>query len=127
VTNLRLLGWSIEESLRILSLPMQIRRAPTSMPIPGTDYVIPEGRVVGIVPAVFHMDPESFPDPQTFYPERFKEVISDSIDPTPVTPRSTPSLSPRSASGPEVRQNMIAFFLFVCILSLKFYLMTFLF
>ncbi|XP_075234491.1 putative cytochrome P450 6a14 isoform X2 [Lycorma delicatula] len=42
--------------------------------MPGTDLVIPKGCVINISLLALHMDPEYFPDPEKFNPDRFKNM-----------------------------------------------------
>lgn len=41
--------------------------------MPGTDFILPKGTQVSIAVAGIHHDPEYYPDPEKFDPERFSE------------------------------------------------------
>ncbi|XXQ37676.1 Serine/threonine-protein phosphatase [Plasmodiophora brassicae] len=89
VQSMEFLASTIEESLRILSVPVQVRITTAPTPIPGTSYVIPADRLVAISPAAFHSDPIAFPSPEQFSPSRFLKT-------------SDPG-TPRIRSQPDIR------------------------
>lgn len=50
-----------------------IREATEDYVIPNTDMKIAKGTSVVVMPYLFQMDPEYFPDPQKFDPDRFSK------------------------------------------------------
>jgi cytochrome P450 family 6 len=64
----------INEGLRKYPpIPSTMRKANKEYTIPGTKLVIPEGVVIALNSFSFQRDPEYFPDPEKFDPERFNE------------------------------------------------------
>lgn len=62
----------INESLRKYPpIPTGIRKCLKDYKIPGTDLIIPQGSTVQMASYSLHNDPEYFPDPQKYDPERF--------------------------------------------------------
>jgi len=41
------------------------------------EYVVPKGTQVGMLIAALHQDPEQFPDPEKFNPNRFDQLNSE--------------------------------------------------
>jgi sterol 14-demethylase len=71
--SLREMPWlqaSIKEALR-LHPPLILLLRVAKQPIDVGDYRIEPGKLVGASPAVSNKLPESFPDPETFNPERY--------------------------------------------------------
>lgn len=74
VMEMSYLGRVIDETLRVYPpVPFLQRECNKDYPIPGTDLVLPKG-VVAIIPALgLHRDPEHYPNPSKFDPDRFLE------------------------------------------------------
>lgn len=53
--------------------PIYLRKCTDNYKIPGTNVIIEKGLSVLIPAVALHRDPEYFPDPLTFDPERFNE------------------------------------------------------
>ena len=62
-------------------IPCTMRKTNKEYLIPGTKLVIPEGVVIPINSFSFQRDPEYFPDPLKFDPERFNEENIKNIKP----------------------------------------------
>lgn len=71
--DLVLLNDVIREVLRLHPpLHSLIRKIMSPFPIPGTNYVLPEGDFIMCAPGVSAIDPEHWEDPMDFYPERWR-------------------------------------------------------
>ncbi|KAK7870829.1 hypothetical protein R5R35_014417 [Gryllus longicercus] len=63
----------IKETLRLYPpAPAIFRDITTDEKLPSTGHVIPEGAVMFISPWAMHHNPEVFPEPEKFDPERFR-------------------------------------------------------
>nr|ARO50425.1 cytochrome P450 [Chironomus tentans] len=72
----------INESLRKFPpIAENLRKCIKDYEIPGTDLVIPKGTSIDINIFSLHRDPEYFPDPEKFDPERFSEENIKNIRP----------------------------------------------
>jgi cytochrome P450 family 6 len=72
----------INESLRKYPpIPNFIRKCTMDYKIPGTELLIPKDTVIDTSAYSFHHDPEYFPDPEKFDPERFNEENVKNIVP----------------------------------------------
>jgi cytochrome P450 family 6 len=71
ITNLN--SFSTETLRKFPPLSILDRVAETDYVIPGTDITIEKGTTVYIPLLGIHMDPEVFPDPERYDPERFNE------------------------------------------------------
>lgn len=70
----------INESLRLYPIASRLERvAKASVEING--LVIPKGMVVLVPTWPMHRDPEIWPEPEKFKPERFSKKNKDNIDP----------------------------------------------
>lgn len=74
VNDMKYLEQCINETLRKYpALPVLNRECTKAYKVPGTDVVLEEGTKVFIPLMGIHYDPEYYPDPQKFDPERFTE------------------------------------------------------
>ncbi|KRT85204.1 cytochrome P450, partial [Oryctes borbonicus] len=72
----------LDESLRKYPpIPFLNRKCSTDYKIPGSDLVIEKGTSVMISLPGLHMDPEYFPEPDKFDPERFSKENKSKIKP----------------------------------------------
>lgn len=53
------------------SPPRLERQCTRDYKLPNSDFVVPKGMVVMTDPEAIHLDPQYFPNPQEFDPERF--------------------------------------------------------
>lgn len=83
--SLPYLSGVVKEGLRMsMANPTQLRRivSPNGLQVPGLPF-IPAGTSVGLSPYTLHFNPEVFPNPHDFEPERWAEptekMLRDSI------------------------------------------------
>lgn len=83
--SLPYLSGVVKEGLRMsMANPTQLRRivSPTGLQVPGLPF-IPAGSSVGLSPYTLHFNPEVFPNPHEFQPERWakptEKMLRDSI------------------------------------------------
>ncbi|KAI9552443.1 hypothetical protein GHT06_022809 [Daphnia sinensis] len=70
LAELKYLECCIKETLRLYpSIPFMLRRLPEDVEIGG--YVLPKGVTIGMMVYGMHHNPEVYPDPEEFKPERF--------------------------------------------------------
>ncbi|MEQ2218481.1 hypothetical protein XENOCAPTIV_003799 [Xenoophorus captivus] len=85
----------INESLRLFPIAPRLERvAKASVEI--NDLVIPKGMVVMVPTWPIHRDPEIWPEPEKFKPERFSKKNKDNIDPYTYMPFGS---GPRNCIG----------------------------
>ena len=67
----------IKETLRVRPIVgVALRRLTASLPV--GPYTAPAGSLLGASTILLHNDPELYPDPEAFYPERFEDGRADS-------------------------------------------------
>lgn len=71
VNELKYLDQVLSEAARISAQPMTGRRCTKDWTIPGTNVTLPKGIRVTLPIQGLHTDPDLFPDPEEFRPERF--------------------------------------------------------
>ncbi|KAM7311184.1 piezo-type mechanosensitive ion channel component-like [Ixodes scapularis] len=82
ISKLKYLHGVVSESLRMFPPGARLERCAASDYVLGeTGIQVPKGCVVAIPVYAMHHDPENFPDPETFDPNRFSEENVDSIRP----------------------------------------------
>ncbi|KAG0434828.1 hypothetical protein HPB47_018847, partial [Ixodes persulcatus] len=82
ISKLKYLHGVVSESLRMFPPGARVERsAPSDYVLGDTGIKVPKGCVVAIPVYAMHHDPENFPDPETFDPNRFSEENMDSIRP----------------------------------------------
>ncbi|CAN8192029.1 unnamed protein product [Coccothraustes coccothraustes] len=80
IMKLEYLDMTVNETLRVYPLGGRIERA-CKKDVEINGVTIPKGVVVTIPPYVLHRDPEYWPNPDEFRPERFSKENKESIDP----------------------------------------------
>ncbi|XP_015600259.1 cytochrome P450 6k1 [Cephus cinctus] len=82
VANLPYLNMVVSETLRKYPpLPFLDRETNMDYKLPGTDLIVEKGTPVYIPLQGLHYDPQYFPDPEKFDPERFSEENKKNIPP----------------------------------------------
>lgn len=75
IFSLKYLDMIVNETLRKYPPAFLImRKATKDFKIPETDMIIPAGTTININVLSIHRDPEYYPEPDTFDPERFRYV-----------------------------------------------------
>jgi len=77
--NLPFLDQVINEGMRIMCFPFTARYCTKDYTIPGSQFTIPKGMKVFIPIIGLHHDPEYWPSPDTFDPDRFSPDNKSSI------------------------------------------------
>lgn len=67
-------------------VPLLFRRCSKSYKVPDSDFVVEKGLMTFIPTYAFHHDPEFFPNPQKFDPERFSEENKKKLVPNTYLP-----------------------------------------
>ncbi|NWV15955.1 CP3A9 protein, partial [Ptilonorhynchus violaceus] len=80
IMKLEYLDMTVNETLRMYPLGGRIERT-CKKDVEINGVVIPKGTVVTIPPYVLHYDPEYWPNPDEFRPERFSKENKESLDP----------------------------------------------
>ncbi|XP_012256022.3 cytochrome P450 6k1-like [Athalia rosae] len=95
--EMKYLNQIISETLRLFPpAPILDRLAMKDYKIPGSDVVIEKGTVVYVPLCGLHWDPEYFPDPMKFDPDRFSDERKSSILPMTYMPFG---VGPRNCIG----------------------------
>lgn len=82
VTKLKYLHCVVSESLRMYPPATRIERSPCEDYVLGdTGVKVPKGELIAIPVYSMHYDPQYFPDPLKFVPERFSDENLESIQP----------------------------------------------
>ncbi|KAH8348522.1 hypothetical protein KR084_008278, partial [Drosophila pseudotakahashii] len=85
--ELRFTKQVLNETLRLHTPhPFLLRRATKEFELPGSVFVIARGNSVLIPTAAIHRDPEIYPDPEHFDPDRFEEEAKRSRPPASFLP-----------------------------------------
>lgn len=77
-------------------IPLLIRESINEYKLPNTDIILDEGTKIIIPVMSLHHDPELFPNPDMFNPERFSEENKQNIVPCSYIPFSE---APRNCIG----------------------------
>ncbi|XP_015284767.1 PREDICTED: cytochrome P450 3A19-like [Gekko japonicus] len=80
VMQMEYLDMAVNEILRLYALGGRIERL-CKKDVEINGITIPKGTVVMIPPYVLHLDPEYWPEPKEFRPERFSKEVKEKIDP----------------------------------------------
>uniref|UniRef100_A0A8C3NIV8 Cytochrome P450 3A n=1 Tax=Geospiza parvula TaxID=87175 RepID=A0A8C3NIV8_GEOPR len=80
IMKLEYLDMTVNETLRVYPLGGRIERT-CKKDVEINGVTIPKGVVVTIPPYILHRDPEYWPNPDEFRPERFRKENKESIDP----------------------------------------------
>ncbi|XP_072514047.1 cytochrome P450 3A30-like [Salminus brasiliensis] len=80
VMNMEYLDAALNESLRLYPVAPRIERV-CKKTVEINGLTIPQGTVVMVPVFPLHRDPEYWPDPDTFNPERFTKENKESVDP----------------------------------------------
>ncbi|OQV19129.1 Cytochrome P450 4V2 [Hypsibius exemplaris] len=95
--NMRYLDCVLKESLRLYpSVPMITRKCNEDYKLPDSDIIIPEGSIVSVFIFALGRDPDMFPEPDRFDPERFSDTKSARHGPFDYVPFSA---GPRNCIG----------------------------
>nr|ACZ97410.2 cytochrome P450 CYP6CT1 [Zygaena filipendulae] len=80
--EMKYLNMVIDETMRIHP-PMRalIRRCTNDYKVPNSDLIIEEGTLVFLPVQAYQMDPDIFPDPENFDPERFTAINKANMHP----------------------------------------------
>src|SRR6266496_1158431 len=82
VKPMKYLDAVVQESLRLFPPGVRIeRRAEEDYELGDTGITVPKGMVVGVPVYALHRDPEQYPEPESFKPERFLPENRDSHHP----------------------------------------------
>lgn len=82
ITNLKYMRCVVSESLRVYPAVMRIERSPyRDYVVGGTGVKVKKGDLIAIPIYSMHHDPEYFPDPSKFDPERFSDENVENIRP----------------------------------------------
>ncbi|NXP44780.1 CP3AO protein, partial [Heliornis fulica] len=80
IMQLEYLDMAVSETLRLFPLGGRLERT-CKKDVEINGVTIPKGTIVVIPPATLHYDPEYWPNPEEFRPERFSKENKDTIDP----------------------------------------------
>jgi len=79
IGNLPYMDQVINEGMRLSSFPFTMRQCTKEYTIPNSEFTIPKGMKVIIPIAGLHHDPEYWPNPETFDPDRFSPENKSSL------------------------------------------------
>lgn len=98
--------------------PILIRRSENDYPVPGhPNYVIEKGMTVFVSHTGIHMDPDIYPNPKVFDPERFSPEMLKTRDPITHLPFAA---GPRQCIGLRFAHMQMRIALSLLIRSYKF-------
>lgn len=119
VAKLKYLHGVVSETLRMLPPATRLEReAPHDYVLGDTGIIVPKGCLIGIPIYSMHHDPEYFPDPFIFRPERFIDDNVDSIRPYSYLPFGA---GPRNCIGNRFAISVIKTALLHVVHSVEFY------
>lgn len=82
IQDMKYLEQVFEEALRIYpSVPFLMRQTTRDYTIPGTKFTVEKGTAIQINTLALHRDPDNFPNPMKFDPDRFSPETRASIAP----------------------------------------------
>nr|XP_056722564.1 cytochrome P450 3A21-like [Euleptes europaea] len=80
IMQMEYLDMAVNEILRLYALGGRLERV-CKKDVEINGLIIPKGVVVMVPPYVLHLDPEYWPEPKEFRPERFSKEMKEKIDP----------------------------------------------
>ncbi|XP_067136945.1 cytochrome P450 3A8-like isoform X2 [Centruroides vittatus] len=118
ISNMKYLDAFLEEVLRYHTLPIRLERtAVQDYKLGDTGLVIPKGTVVAVPVHAIHHDPNYFPDPEKFDPDRFLAEQRKNIIPYTSMPFG---IGPRNCLGMKFAQMQIKIALAMVLQRIKF-------
>ena len=108
-TELKYLDMVGQETIRSVPFPVTQRTCNKAWKIPGTDAVLPVSARALIPIAGINMDPEFFPEPEKFIPERFSPENKGTMAKAQVM---TFGMGPRACIGMKIARLELKLFLF---------------
>ncbi|XP_077563593.1 cytochrome P450 3A24-like [Haemaphysalis longicornis] len=118
ISKLKYLHCVVSETLRLYPPSTRIERvASEDYVVRDTNVKVPKGCVVIVPVYSMHRDPELFPDPDTFNPERFSDENVESIKPYSYLPFGA---GPRNCIGMRLALQALKLCLLHCIHNVQF-------